>query len=135
MVVFSRQTFHQLKSNLLRAQARIKRFADMKRSELTFKEGDWVFVKLQPYRQNSVLLHRNQQLGMKYFGPFRVAQCIGAMAYKLHLPVGAKIHPVFHVSLLKPCVGDPTVTTLPLPFMSSSQAPVLIPAAVLLCCL
>lgn len=123
----------QIKSNLLRAQVRMKRFADLKRSEVQFQVGDWVFVKLQPYRQNSVLLHRNQKLGMKFFGPFQITQKVGKVAYSLNLPEGAKIHPVFHVALLKKCIGDPKLTTLPLPLMSSSQGPVIFPAKILQC--
>jgi len=32
----------------------MKKFADVKRSERKFKVGDWVYLKLQPYRQISV---------------------------------------------------------------------------------
>src|SRR5579863_3000134 len=34
-------------------------------------------------------------------GPFRVIQVISPTAYKLELPENMKMHPVFHISLLK----------------------------------
>ena len=34
-------------------------------------------------------------------GPFRITEVIGQQAYRLALPEDWKIHPVFHVSLLK----------------------------------
>src|SRR5664279_537493 len=43
------ETLRQLKANLNKAQARNKQFADKNRSERKFKEGDWVYLKLQPY--------------------------------------------------------------------------------------
>lgn len=85
----------------------MKSFADKKRTEISFTKGQWVFVKLQPYHQHSVALRKNFKLAMRYYGPFQIERKIGQVAYKLKLPLGAKIHPVFHVSLLKKCEGNP----------------------------
>ena len=96
----------QLKHNLTRAQHRMKQKADTKRRDIAFQVGEYVFVKLQPYRQNSVALRKNQKLSMRYFGPFKIIECISPVAYKLELPATARIHPVFHISLLKKCEGN-----------------------------
>ena len=37
----------------------------------------------------------------RFVGPFRVIETIGEQAYRLALPDDWKIHPVFHVSLLR----------------------------------
>jgi hypothetical protein len=44
-----------IKQNPLRAQARMKEQADKKRQEQEFQIGDWVYLKLQPYVQMSVV--------------------------------------------------------------------------------
>lgn len=103
----------------------------MKCSELKFQEGNWVFVKLQPYHQHSMLLHQNHKLGMKYFGFFQVLQKVGDVANRLNLTTGSKIHQVFHVSLLKQCLGDPSMMTLSLPLISCSQGPIIFPTVIL----
>ncbi|XP_070057118.1 uncharacterized protein [Nicotiana tomentosiformis] len=43
-------------------------------------------------------------------GLYRIIQRIGQVAYKLELPTEMSlVHPIFHVSMLKKVVGDPSV--------------------------
>lgn len=60
-----------------------------------------VYLKLQPYRHTSLSIHKSLKLHSKYYGPFRILERIGKVAYKLLLPEGCQLHPVFHVSQLK----------------------------------
>ncbi|PKI44707.1 hypothetical protein CRG98_034884 [Punica granatum] len=63
-----------LKENLTKAQERMKIFADQRHIERTFEVGDWVFLKLQPYRQTTLSLGRNLKLTTKYYGPYEVVK-------------------------------------------------------------
>ncbi|KAL0449608.1 UNVERIFIED_CONTAM: Retrovirus-related Pol polyprotein from transposon.6 [Sesamum latifolium] len=67
------------KSNLHEAQNRMKHYADKKRTERVFQVGDSVYLRLQPYRQNSVQLGQNLKLAPRYYGPFLVEERIGAI--------------------------------------------------------
>lgn len=97
-----------LKANLARAQQRYKHFADKKRVPREFQVGEHVLLKLQPYAQNSMVNRPCPEFAFKYFGPYTVTEKIGPAAYRLALPPEAQIHPVFHVSQLKPFVPNYT---------------------------
>lgn len=108
----------QLKENLQQAQNRMKRYADLKRTEREFKVGDLVYWKMAPYRLSAFGFRGYLKLQNKYFGPFMVTQRVGKVAYKLQLPEHVQIHPVFHVSQLKQHLGPKAIPSPHLPVVN-----------------
>ncbi|KAK8918293.1 hypothetical protein KSP39_PZI021908 [Platanthera zijinensis] len=110
-----------LKTNLAQAQNRMRVMADKKRRERTLEVGSWAYVRLQPYKQTSLRNHGFHKLSPRFFGPFRVLERIGTVAYKLELPTDAKIRHTFHVSQLREHVVDSPFQPLPLPNITNSE--------------
>nr|GEX00394.1 gypsy/Ty3 element polyprotein, putative [Tanacetum cinerariifolium] len=96
-----------LKQSLQKAQNRMKQQADKHRTDREFEVGSWVYLKFQPYKQNTLRVYKYSKLTLKYFGPFLVVERVGKVAYRLDLPDETRIHPFFHVSLLKLTDGPP----------------------------
>ncbi|WMV14684.1 hypothetical protein MTR67_008069 [Solanum verrucosum] len=50
------------------------------------------------------------KLSPRYIGPHRISKRIDNVAYKLKLPQElVAVHPIFHISMLKKCMGDPSL--------------------------
>nr|GEY31547.1 Ty3/gypsy retrotransposon protein [Tanacetum cinerariifolium] len=120
-----------LKNTLAKTRQRMTDKANKHRIDKDFQEGDLVYLRLRIYRQSSVAKRDFQNLSRRYFGPFKVLEKIGQVAYRLELPPGSRIHPIFHVSLLRPSIGNSNPSTLPLPEKFIDNLPVLTPEEVL----
>ncbi|GJR70322.1 putative nucleotidyltransferase, ribonuclease H [Tanacetum coccineum] len=104
-----------IRHNLHKAQDRMRQQANSKRHDISFEVGDYVFLKIQPYRQRSLAKRRYEKLSPCFFGPYRITRKVGPVAYKLELPPESRIHPIFHVSMLKPAHGPISADIAPLP--------------------
>lgn len=109
----------------------MKSQADDKRHDVSYHIGDWVYVKLRPYRQTSVSLANYNKLSKRFYGPFQISEKIGVVSYHLDLPPTSKIHNVFHYSLLKPHQGPLVHVIDPLPPNSYDKHPLIKPLAIL----
>jgi hypothetical protein len=120
-----------LQNNLLQAQERMKKFAHTNPTERTFELSDFVYLKMQPYRETSLGLHISLKLTSKWYGPFLILQKIGKVAYRLQLPSDAQIHDVFHVNQLKKHLGKHAIPNPKLPLVTFDGKVKMTPKAIL----
>ena len=90
------------------AQSRQKSYADVRRRNLEFEEGDPMFLKVAPMK-GILRFGRKGKLSPRFIGPFKILERVGPVAYKLALPPSlSSVHDVFHVSMLRKYIADPT---------------------------
>lgn len=71
-----------LKFYLMRAQNRMKQAANSRRSQWEFSVGSYVYLKLQPYRQNTLKKRKiPHKLSPRFYGPFLITDKVGSAAY------------------------------------------------------
>ena len=90
------------------ARDRQKSYADKRRRDLQFKVGDRVFLKVSPWK-GVLRFGRRGKLRPRYIGPYEIIARVGPVAYRLDLPPElSKVHNVFHVSMLRKYIPDPS---------------------------
>ena len=85
---------HQARHNLKLAQLHQAKYADQERKEVEYKQGDRVMLSTGD--------RSPAKLSSRYSGPYTIKRIMSPVNVELDLPKGMKIHPVFHVSKLKP---------------------------------
>jgi len=127
----SQKVVQILKENLVIARNRMKQQVDQHRTEREFEVGEWVFVRLQPYKQLSLKQQGKNKLAPKYYGPYQINRKISHVAYGLDLPDKSRIHNVFHVSCLKKVVGQRKKVQTLLPLLDEEGRIILEPEAII----
>ncbi|XP_069148044.1 uncharacterized protein [Solanum lycopersicum] len=80
--------------------------------ELEFQVDDWVLLKVSPMK-GVMRFGKKGKLNPRYVGPYKIFKRVFKVEYELELPAKlAAVHPVFYISLLNKCMGDPASKVL-----------------------
>ena len=108
LVRVTNEAIQKIRVRMRTAQSRQKSYADVRRRNLEFEEGDPVFLKVAPMK-GILRFRRKRKLSPRFIGPFKILERVGSVAYKLALPPSlSSVHDVFHVSMLRKYIADPT---------------------------
>jgi hypothetical protein len=90
------------------SQSRQKSYADKRRRDLEFAEGDHVFIRVTPTTGVGRAI-KSRKLTPRFIGPYQILKRVGPVAYQVALPPHlSSLHDVLHVSQLRKYIPDPT---------------------------
>ena len=90
-----------IRQRLKAASDRQKSYVDLKRKDIEYEVGDKVFLNVSPWRK-VLRFGKKRKLSPRFIGPYEFLERIEPVAYRLaHPPELAKLHDVFHVSMLR----------------------------------
>ncbi|MCO6517008.1 MAG: hypothetical protein J6586_11060, partial [Snodgrassella sp.] len=108
LVQKTNEAIQKIRARMLTSQSRQTSYANLKRRGVEFQVGDLVFLRVSPLKGVKRFGVRGK-LSPRFIGPFEILERVGEVAYRLALPPAlASVHNVFHVSMLRKYVSDPT---------------------------
>jgi hypothetical protein len=97
------QAITDAKAWLRVAKERMKRHFDARRTPKEFNVGQRVLLSTRNLKFKG---ENCPKLQPRFIGPFTIEERVGSVSYKLTLPDTMRVHPVFHVELLREYQGD-----------------------------
>jgi hypothetical protein len=103
-----KEQMQSIRQMIKEAQDRQKSYADAHRVDLGYEVGNRVFLRVKPHK-GSIKFGKGAKLSPRFVGPFNIVERKGLVAYRLALPDSLRrMHDVFHVSILRHYISDPT---------------------------
>ncbi|XP_012483116.1 uncharacterized protein LOC105797735 [Gossypium raimondii] len=94
-------TVRLIRDHLKVASDRNKFYADLKRRDIEYSVGDFVFLKVSPWKK-VLRFDCKGKLNPRFIRPYRILKHVEPVTYQLKLPLELdRIHDVFHVSMLR----------------------------------
>ena len=107
-----RRIWKAVRDSMITYRDRVERSANRRRvPALAYHPGQRVWLLARDLPLPTV----SKKLAPRYVGPYTIAQVINPSALRLTLPSSLKIHPVFHVSQVKPVATCPLSPPAPVP--------------------
>ncbi|TWW61053.1 hypothetical protein D4764_05G0011430 [Takifugu flavidus] len=122
-----RRIWKTARKAILRATEQSRRSANRRRRPApAYRPGQkvWLLARDLPLQTSQT---SSRKLNPRYIGPYTICSIINPSAVRLDLPAALKVHPVFHVSLIKPFSTSPLsppALTPPPPQVLSDGEPV-----------
>ena len=101
-----------IQERLKTTRSRPKSYIDVRKRPLEFKVDDWVYLKVSPMK-GVMRFGKKGKLSARYIELYRITKRVGNVAFELELLQELEaVHPVLHISMLKKCLGDPSLRVL-----------------------
>ncbi|GJT73656.1 putative reverse transcriptase domain-containing protein [Tanacetum coccineum] len=98
----------QIKDRLKAVRDRQKSYADKRRKPLEFSVGDYVLLKVSPWK-GVVRFGKKGKLAPRFVGPFEIIEKVGPVAYRLDLP--EELNGVSHAPIPEVVAPEHAVST------------------------